>query len=210
MKLGITGPGKLGATTYRVEQIPESLFQVALEKRLNAPKRWTCVARINSGAVRTDKGHNFRGAKKGTGDLVGFVRGRGLHLEVEAKTWNGKQSPAQKRRQKLAQREGWIYVLVRAVRLERATGWASERGRAVDMSVEIALQAIDAAIEARLAGDAGTATRRNHVHRARNRSHSSVTDQPTQTLPRNQDGGADGERRSRRRAAADHGAAAPA
>lgn len=171
MKLGVGGPGKLGAASYSrvelhvVKQIPEATFQLALEKRLNAPSRRTCVARINSGAVRTEHGHNFRGAKKGTGDLVGFVRRRGLHLEVEAKTWNGKQSAAQKRRQKLAQREGWIYVLVRAVKLERgSTGWASELGRAVELSVELALQAIDAAIEARLAGEAGPVTRRNHVH----------------------------------------------
>lgn len=122
--------------------IPETTFQNALEKALNAPRRDTRVARINSGdAIITNADgsrRRFRGAKKGTGDLVGWVRGDGWHLEIEAKSSKEKPRKAQLRRAAALERDGAIHVFVRVLDDED-----------LEHSVELALEQIDAAIEAR-------------------------------------------------------------
>jgi hypothetical protein len=63
----------------------EADFQRALEIALNAPDRMTRVQRINSGKAILE-GRVFRGTRAGTADLVGFVKGCGLYIEIECKS----------------------------------------------------------------------------------------------------------------------------
>lgn len=97
--------------------ISESEFQAALERALNTVGSPVRVDRINCGRLAyTRNGHKnvFRGAREGTGDLVGYVLGSGLHLEIECKAKKGEARAAQNARQIAAARAGWIYVSVRA------------------------------------------------------------------------------------------------
>jgi hypothetical protein len=126
--------------------ISESLFQRALEIRLNAPERATRVRRQNSGKalVSNDDGSKriFRGAPKGFGDLVGYVAPDGLYLECEAKeseTAYRKKSPTntrQRARGEAVRAAGGVYVTV----------WPESED--LDEAVELAVQKIDRAIEA--------------------------------------------------------------
>lgn len=122
--------------------IPESVFQRALEVGLNAPTRPTRVRRMNSGVLAVEDAQGsrrvFRGAAKGTGDLVGWCSPDGLHLEVEAKREDNTLSPAQKRRQKALQRGGAVYV------------WCRPRpGESLEAAVTRSIAEIDRAIAAR-------------------------------------------------------------
>ena len=115
----------------------EAPFQVALERALNAPERQTRVRRMNSGAMVARKGdrvQRFRGAAKGTGDLVGYVAPDGLHLEIEVKGQGGKLRPAQRARGAALALAGAVYVTVWPV------------GCCLAEAVDNALAAIDAAI----------------------------------------------------------------
>lgn len=123
--------------------ISESVFQAALERALNAPERNTRVQRINSGDVVIDDARHgkrrIRGAKKGTGDLVGFVRGPGIYLEIEAKAHNGTLNTAQKARRDGIRAGGGIHLTV----------WAEKFD--LERSVREALEFIDASIADELA-----------------------------------------------------------
>ena len=120
----------------------ETLFCSAVERRLCAPGSDVRVARINSGnAIITGRDgatRVFRGAKKGTGDLSGYVSPEGWHLEVECKVDSGKQTPAQRAREHALVAAGCVYVVVR---LSTVDG--------LDASVDRAAAAVDAAIHAR-------------------------------------------------------------
>lgn len=122
----------------------EGPFQRALEVRANAPARSTRIQRINSGDVLipTEGGRRmFRGARKGTGDLVGYIIGGGWHIEVECKAAGERPTLAQRRRRRALERAGAIYVLVEALPTEAE----------LELSVTLALATIDAAIAARRA-----------------------------------------------------------
>jgi len=120
----------------------ETLFCSAVERRLCAPGSGVRVARINSGnAIITGRDgatRVFRGAKRGTGDLAGYVVGEGWHLEVECKVDGGKQTPAQRAREHALVAAGCVYVVVR---LSTVDG--------LEQSVDRAASAVDAAIHAR-------------------------------------------------------------
>lgn len=124
--------------TRRLEVL-EGPFQGRLEIALNAPERATRVQRINSGevlVVRQGGGkYLFRGAKEGTGDLVGFDN-PGLYLEVEAKAFGRTQRPAQKRRQAALRRAGCAYVKVEG----------PETTDGMDEAIARALREVDAEI----------------------------------------------------------------
>lgn len=95
--------------------LDEATFQLAVERAASRPERATRLARINAGdvvVVQRGRKRRFRGAPAGTGDLVGYVLGSGLHLEVEIKRPGGRSRPAQRRRREAAAREGWLYVLI--------------------------------------------------------------------------------------------------
>lgn len=97
--------------------ISESVFLAALERTLNVPDSPVRVDRINSGEIVYTRGgatNRFRGAREGTGDLVGWVIGTGVHLEIETKAKKGRARTAQRARQIAASRMGWVYVSVRA------------------------------------------------------------------------------------------------
>jgi hypothetical protein len=128
----------------KTETISEGQFQAALVKAANAAERKTRLDRINSGTLAyTRKGaHNvFRGAAAGTGDLVGYVRGFGWHLEVECKAATGKKRKAQLARAAAAKEAGWIYVVVRVV-----------AGVGLTENVDRAVRVVDAAIAQRAEG----------------------------------------------------------
>lgn len=132
-------------------EVSESEFQRALEIALNAPLRRTRLQRINSGVALIDNGNGtkraFRGARMGTADFVGFWTAWGgkwthktsvaLYIEIEAKKWNGKQSPKQRAREAAILRMGGLYIKVFADRFDLEKGVAS------------ALIDIDSAIAAR-------------------------------------------------------------
>lgn len=144
MKLDVTSPSSIRttpATPGRPEPVSESEFQAALERALNDAKSPVRVDRINSGDLiykRNGATNRFRGAREGTGDLVGYVLGDGWHLEVELKAKRGRAGEAQKARARAAEAAGWIYVRVMA------------RG-SVGESVDQAVVAVLAAIRARRA-----------------------------------------------------------
>ena len=123
-------------------RLDEGTFQRALEVELCAPRRLTRVRRINSGEVflenRDGSRRRFRGAQKGTGDLVGFAAPDGLHVEVEAKAHDGVQSPAQKRRQRAVRKAGAVYLVV----------VADPDVEQLEASVERAVREVDEAIAA--------------------------------------------------------------
>lgn len=119
----------------------EAIFQAALERALNAPERQTRVRRVNSGTAivrgRDGSERAFRGAPKGTGDLVGYVAPDGLHLEVEAKATGGRLRPDQRRRAAALERAGAVYVAV----------WPASED--LDEAVRLAVATVDDAIAGR-------------------------------------------------------------
>lgn len=119
----------------------ENIFTRALEVELSAPSRATRVQRINAGKVvatnRDGSRRAVRLAKKGTGDLVGYVALFGTHIEVETKRDAEKQNLSQKRRQRALERAGAIYVVVR---------WYESAGEALDVAVARAVAKVDEAI----------------------------------------------------------------
>jgi len=133
------------ACAVAVVALLEGPFQRALERALCAPAGQTRVQRINSGRalIATNGGGRrlFRGAKAGTGDLVGYVIPEGWHLEVECKAAGETPSPAQRRRRRALERAGAIYVLVEALPLESQ----------LEESVARAVALVEAAIAARRA-----------------------------------------------------------
>lgn len=119
--------------------IAESVFLAALLRALNAPTSIVRLDRINCGEIiyeRNGLTNRFVGAREGTGDLVGWVIGKGTHIEIETKAKRGRARKAQKARQVAAARMGWIYVSVRA-------------GDELEQSVELAIVAVHAAIYSR-------------------------------------------------------------
>lgn len=120
--------------------ISESLFQRALEIRLNAPERATRVRRQNSGDALITNGdgskRRFRGASTGAGDLAGFAFPDGLHIEIEAKaSEKATRRPSQRQRHELLTVAGAVHVFV----------WPESED--LDEAVELAVQKIDRAIE---------------------------------------------------------------
>jgi hypothetical protein len=117
--------------------ISEAAFQVALDQALNMTSDIR-VARVNSGDVTFRGSHGdvrrFRGATKGTGDLVGLVAPDGRHLEVECKSATGRPTEAQAARAQWVNRMGGVYVVVKADKYD------------LDKSVSNALETIRAEI----------------------------------------------------------------
>jgi hypothetical protein len=99
--------------------------------------------RQNAGriAIRGASGvRYFEGAPRGAGDLAGFVRPSGVHVEIEFKGSRGRQSRAQVIRERILTESGCVYVLceydARATMVE---------------NVERAVEKINAAVMARVA-----------------------------------------------------------
>lgn len=106
----------VGSPALEGALIAESVYLAALERELNGPGSPVRVDRINCGKLAYQRdGHTniFRGAREGTGDLVGYVLGHGWHIEIETKAKKGTIRKAQLARQVAAARAGWIYVSVR-------------------------------------------------------------------------------------------------
>jgi hypothetical protein len=79
---------------------------------------WLVLERINCGEipVRDHTGKTLRifyGAANGTGDLVGWVRPEGWHIEVELKSAKGRQRKAQIIREHNLKTGGCLYVLAK-------------------------------------------------------------------------------------------------
>lgn len=101
----------------------EGEFQRALEVRLNRPGGPLRVWRQNAGEILVRKGsakYLFRGGPPGIGDLVGVVRGSGIHIEIECKARHGKDREAQLARAKLVPAWGGVYVKVRGPDVDAA------------------------------------------------------------------------------------------
>lgn len=58
------------------------------------------------------RGGAMRGAPVGAADLCGWVIGRGLHVELEAKYGDGKLKPAQRRWLEVAAAEGCVALVL--------------------------------------------------------------------------------------------------
>lgn len=123
---------------------PHSLFCEALLRALNAPGRETRLAHINAGHVVVTGSdgvrRGFRGARRGTGDLGGYCRPDGLHVEVECKTGTGRLNPDQRTRRDRLAEAGCVYVLAHWDGVEP-----------LDVAVARAAALVDAAIAARRA-----------------------------------------------------------
>lgn len=126
--------------------ISETEFQRALFVALNAPSSAARLDRQQAGQIADrDETGRLRGyvhlAREGAGDLAGWIRGPGWHLEVEVKVrkpW----TKAQRQRAACLARDGGIYVLVR---------WCPELDLAANVSRGAAL--VECAIgNRRLAG----------------------------------------------------------
>lgn len=97
--------------------ISESDFSKPLHDALNAPTGPTRVDRQNAGLAldRSPSGRvrgAVHGARPGAGDLAGWARGHGWHIEVEVKVLEPWTAEQRARAAALA-RDGGIYVLVR-------------------------------------------------------------------------------------------------
>lgn len=107
--------------------VTESEFGRALWVALNAGP--TRVERVNAGVLKLEGGRVAHGARKGTADLVGWVRPEGWHLEVEVKV-DAPHTKQQRARGAAIERDGAIYVLVRwdhALSLEANVVWGVDR-----------------------------------------------------------------------------------
>lgn len=124
--------------------VHETPYCAAVERRLCDAKSQVRVDRINAGRIvvegRTGT-RSIRGAKAGTGDLVGWVIGEGWHIEIETKSATGKQRKKQIEREAIAARQGWIYVLAR---------YRDEK--TFEENVDRAVAMVDAAIHAKRHG----------------------------------------------------------
>ena len=93
----------------------ESDFQAHLLRRLNAPNSGIRVWRQNAGqALAINGGGRMQLAPKGAGDLVGYVKPEGYHIEVEVKGPRTRVDDAQHRWADMLDRDGCVYVLVRS------------------------------------------------------------------------------------------------
>lgn len=69
-----------------------------------------------TGAWFEDSGRVHKYGKKGSADIICLMPPRGRHVECEAKTGVGKQSPGQIKHQKfVVERNGGVYILFRDV-----------------------------------------------------------------------------------------------
>ena len=74
--------------------------------------------RNNTGALPTGNGGFIRYGHAGSGDITGWTKS-GRRLEVECKTADGRQSPAQVAFQAACEKDGVLYILARgAIDLE--------------------------------------------------------------------------------------------
>lgn len=74
-----------------------------------------CYAdRFNAGMMRDPSGNRIRMARAGSPDIIGALPG-GAMFGLEAKSTEGRQSPAQREWQEMAARQGIRYALVRSV-----------------------------------------------------------------------------------------------
>lgn len=87
-------------------------------QRLWLERRWITIERINCGTItitdyKTRKKRIFRGAKPGTGDLVGYFAPEGRHIELEFKWGKNGQQANQKERETDVKAKGGLYFLIR-------------------------------------------------------------------------------------------------
>ena len=97
--------------------VKESQIQTAIEQYLRILEQNGRLVYIknNSGAYRTGTGGFVRFGRSGSSDFLLFVdQGRCIHLEVKAE--KGRQSKSQRDYQRLVERLGHRYLLVRSVR----------------------------------------------------------------------------------------------
>lgn len=101
----------------RKERTDEAEYMAQLRIALGRHP-WLVLERINCGEipVRDHTGKTLRifyGAANGTGDLVGWVRPEGWHIEVELKSAKGRQRKAQIIREHNLKTGGCLYVLAK-------------------------------------------------------------------------------------------------
>ena len=95
----------------------ESQIQTAIEQYLRVLEQNGRLVYIknNSGAYRTGTGGFVRFGRSGSSDFLLFVsEGRCIHLEVKAE--KGRQSKSQRDYQRLVERLGHRYLVVRSVK----------------------------------------------------------------------------------------------
>lgn len=98
--------------------ISEATFMAHAERALNDPSSPVRVWRANSADLVVETARHgkrrIRGARKGTGDFVGWVRGSGRYFELELKSADGSTSEAQRNRERALHADGCGYEVVRA------------------------------------------------------------------------------------------------
>jgi hypothetical protein len=91
----------------------ESAILHAVLARLGSRPGVRCW-RNNTGAGRTFSGDAIRWGLKGSADILGLIAPQGRFLAVEVKTPDGRQSSEQVSFQRMIEKHGGIYLLVRS------------------------------------------------------------------------------------------------
>ena len=122
----VINDGQLGCIVVRLADQPfmdgdhlvkESQIQTAIEQYLRILEQNGRLVYIknNSGAYRTGTGGFVRFGRSGSSDFLLFVdQGRCIHLEVKAE--KGRQSKSQRDYQRLVERLGHKYLVVRSLK----------------------------------------------------------------------------------------------